>query len=270
MNRAIGFNLGLRGDLIMSTVAARSFKEQYPGWHLTLGVGPQFKDLLPLFHDHPYFDAVHTYTSYENWPQPADLEYLTAAKFDMTFHGKPQHRDEWFKFRHQYAEAAYMVGLSVPADTTPKMKRWFSLDWQLEDTVAFAPFGGNGGVNDKMLSVEQAKAIVGFVESLGYEVLHLGAPDEPDIGGFRRDTCYFDSVRNMLSCHALIHCDTGMGHVAGAYNQRSLGIYGHRYYGSEFLKNIQPLHSNFLSVDHPTVADIELDKVFNAIKLLLT
>lgn len=272
MKRAIGFQQGLRGDLVFSTIAARSLKEQYPDWHLTLGVGPQFKDLLPLFHDHESFDAVHTYTTYDGWPGPRDLDYLQAAKYDLVFNAMPPHLDQqWWLHRHQYAEAAHMVGLPVPADIQPRLTRWFHVEQFSFPTVAIAPFGGNGGVNDKMLSVEQAQAIVDYLVQKGYMVLHLGAPSEPRLKGAQLlPVSYFDSVRNMLSCKVLIHCDTGMGHVAGAFNHPSLGLYGHRYFGAEWVHQIMPRHANFISEVAPTVAEISLDKVFKSINLLLS
>lgn len=267
MKRAIGFHLGLRGDLVMSTVAARSFKEQHPGAHLTLGVGPQFYDLLPLFYDHENYDATHVYSTYDEWPGPKDIEYLTAAHYDIVFHGKPEHRDQkWWLHRHQYAETAHMCGLPIPKDIQPRLYRWFALPTGFEKCVAFAPFGGNGGVNDKMLSMAQAQAIVDHLIDRGYSVLHLGAPMESRPEGVRwLETDYFASVRNMLSCCLLIHCDTGMGHVAGAYNQKSLGIYAYRYFGQQWAHQIRPIHSNFHFVEAPTIPEISLDNLFQTI-----
>jgi ADP-heptose:LPS heptosyltransferase len=272
MIRAVGFQQGLRGDLVMSTVAARSFKQQYPDSHLTLGLNRQFKDLAPLFHDHLYYDAVHCYSAYDNWPGEEDMLYLQAAKYDIVFNPMPQHPDQWYTLRHQYAEAANMVGLPIPSDITPVLTRWFSPqdNWP-DQVIAFAPFGGNGGANDKMLSVKQAQFIVDYLIGAGWSVLHLGAPNEPMLNGAKYlKTCYFDSVRNMLSCRALIHCDTGLGHVAGAYNHPSLGIYGYRYFGKEFIKNIQPLHSGFRRVEEPTIKDHTNEKLAESLKTFLS
>jgi len=269
MIRAIGFNIGLRGDLAMSTVAARSFKEVYPDSHLTLGVGPQFRDLLPLFHD-SQFDSTHVYTTYDGWPGPKDKEYLRAAKYDLVFDGMAPHPDNrWYEYRHQYSEAVHMHGLPIPQNIKPKLCRWFSLDHSFSRTVAISPFGGNGVANNKMLLVDQAQKIVHYLLCCGYSVLHIGAATEPElIGADRLDTCYFDSIRNMLSCRALIHCDTGAGHFAGAYDHPSLGLYG--YPEISKVQNIKPLHSNFLSVDAPTIPELNMDEVFAAIDKLLS
>lgn len=271
MTRAIGFHAGLRGDLIMGTVCARSFKEQHPDSHLTLAVGPQFKDLLPLFHDSQY-DSTHVWSTYEGCPGSRDVEYLRAACYDIVFHPMPQHRDQqWWTLRHQYAETCHMVGLPIPSDICPKLTRWFSPAGGFHNrVVAFAPFGGNGGVNDKQLSVAQAQAIVDWLTDHDWTVLHLGAPTEPQLDGAKwMPGSYFDSVRNMLSCRALIHCDTGMGHVAGAYNHPSLGLYAYRYFGREWAHQIRPIHSNHVAVEASTMAEIELDTITKALTLLL-
>ncbi len=257
----------------MSTICARSFKQLYPDSHLTLGVGPQFKDLLPLFHDHESYDATHAYSVYDGWPGPKDIEYLTAARYDTVFHGKPEHQDQqWWKLRHQYAETAHMCGLPVPDDIQPRLTRWFSPANGFHNrVVAFAPFGGNGQINDKQLSVEQAQAIVDWLTDHSWTVLHLGAPNEPVLeGATYMPGSYFDSVRNMLSCRALIHCDTGMGHMAGAFNHPSLGLYGYRYFGKEWAHQIMPRHANFMCEVAETVPQLELDSVYKSLTLLLS
>jgi hypothetical protein len=268
--RAIGFNIGLRGDILMSTVVARSFKQIYPNSHLTLGASTQFKDLLPLFHDHPYFDATHVYEVYDGWPSPRDKEYLRSANYNLVWNGMPKHRDErWWEHRHQYAESAHMNGLTVPPDISPSLKRWFGVA-MYPDVVAIAPFGGNGGVNDKMLSVEQAQGIVNWLIAEGWKVVHLGAPNEPDlIGAPRPRLSYFDAVRLMLGCRALIHCDTGMGHFAGAYGHPSFGIYGHRYFGAQYISQIQPLHRNFYACNGETVAGQSVESIVEHLERFL-
>ncbi len=255
----------------MSTVAARSFKERFPDSHLTLGINQRFKDLAPLFHDHPYYDAVHLYETYDGWPGERDRAYLEKARYDYVFSAMPQHRDQkWWTLRHQYAETVHMTGLDVPTDICPRLTRWFSPANIQFPTVAFAPFGGNAQVNDKMLSIAQAQCIVDHIVSLGYMVLHLGAPGEPRLKGAQLlPVSYFDSVRNMLSCKALIHCDTGMGHVAGAYNHLSLGLYGYRYFGKEFAHQIMPIHPNFRSVVAETIEKLDLEEIFDRIGVIL-
>lgn len=268
--RAIGFNLGLRGDIVMSTVATRSFKQLHPDSTLTLGVGPEFADMLPLFAQHPYFDDTHVYSTYDNWPAPADLDYLKRAQYDLVFDGFPKHRDDWFQHRHQYAEAAHMVGLPIPDDITPTLTRWFKTE-QWNDTIALAAFAGYYTPNNtKRLSFEQAQALVCELVGRGYRVLQLGGADEPELeNAFRLKTDYFGSVRSMLACRALIHTDTGMGHIAGAYNHPSVGLYGYAYYGEDKVHRIAPVHDRFVMVRESTVAEISVDSILHSLTMLL-
>lgn len=264
----------MRGDLVMSTVAARSFKEQHPDSVLTLGIGPQYADMAPLFGNHLFFDDIHVYSTYENWPSNTDLAYLRRANHDIVYHGFPQHsEDQWWRFRHQYAEAVKMVGLPIPEDINPVLSQNFKVreDWK-KDVIAFCPFAGfYNPDNDKRLSIERAQDIVVYLIRKGYRVLQLGGDDEPILTSvIHLNTNYFDSVKNMLACKALIHTDTGMGHIAGAYNHPSLGIYGYKYYGENLLKNIQPIHSNFVSISGPTVAEIPTESIFKSIDQLLS
>lgn len=271
MIRAIGMMQGLRGDLCMSTVAARSFKQQHPDSYLTLGLNQRFEDLAPLFHDHPYFDAVHVYKTYDGWPGPEDRAYLSAAKYDCVFHAMPQHLDaRWWEYRHQYAECCHQYELPIPENLQPTMNRWFHVD-AYPDTIAIAPFGGNGDANDKAFRVAQAQDLVDLLCAAGWKVVHLGAPNEPDLAGaVRPRLCYFDAVRLMLGCRMLIHCDTGLGHFAGAYNHPSFGIYGYRYYGEDKVKQIQPVHPEFHCYKAPVMAEISMQEVWPHILQHLT
>lgn len=260
--KAIGFNAGLRGDLVMTTVAARAFKESYPDWKLTMAVGPQFSDMLPLFYQHPYYDNYHVWTVYENWPSKPDIDYLLETKYDISFHAFPPHNDEWWRYRHQYAEASNMVGLHVPKDINPVLKKWFFVP-SFKKTIAFAPFAGYyNQSNDKRLSFEKAQEIVDLLTKKGYKVIQVGGPDEPVLKNtILRNTPYFESVRDVLSCELLIHTDTGIGHVAGAYKHPSLGLYGHRYYGGELVKNIQPISPNTKCLDSDVVENISIERI---------
>lgn len=270
--RAIGFNLGLRGDIVISSVVARSFKEQYPDSALTLGLGPEFADMMPLFAHHPYYDDCHVYSIYDGWPSEKDREYLLRAKYDLVFNGFPPHRDTWYQNRHQYANAVHICGLPIPSNINPILTKWFDVRDDLKDVVAFAPFAGfYNPLNDKMLPPDVAQAIVWKISKRGFRVLQLGGRNEPELSGAMRfDTDYFGSVKNMLACRALVHADTGMGHVAGAYNHPSLGLFAYRYYGKKYAKNIRPIHTNFLSVEADRIGEISLDEVSQSIDTLLS
>jgi len=258
----------------MSTVAARAFKEQHPNTSLTLGLGPEFADMAPLFARHPYYDDIHVYNSYQGWPNEMDRDYLHRSRYDIVFNGFPPHREQdWWRYRHQNAEAAYMVGLPIPADISTVLTKWFSVRDDFKDAVALAAFAGfyNPG-NDKRLDIETAQSIADYILSQGFRVLQLGGADEPVLRGtICLPTNYFDSVRNMLACRALIHTDTGMGHVAGAYKQRALGLYSSAYYGDQYLPAIQPINPNAIYLSALRVNDIPLKScIYPAIDQLLS
>lgn len=267
MKRAIGFSLGQRGDLVIGTVTARAFKQHFnergDPYHLTLGVGPQFRDMLPLFHDHPFYDAVHTYSTYDGWPGPVDTEYLEAAHYDFVFHGMPAIRDDWFRHGHQAAEVTRLRGLAAPTDLNCVLTRWFDTE-NRSDWVAFAPFAAwyHKGV-EKQFTVERAQQVVDLLVRRGLKVLQLGGPTEPTLNGaVAPQLCYFDSVRAMLSCRALIHSDTGLGWVASAYKHPQLGLYSLRHFGQEYIAHIQPVNPNGVYLEAAgTVNDIPLDRI---------
>jgi ADP-heptose:LPS heptosyltransferase len=273
MKTAIGFNLGMRGDVVMNTVAARSFKTFYYGSVLVLGIGPQYADMIPLFKNHPYFDAVHVYDSYDGWPNPTDKEYLVRTRYDHVFNGMPQHTsDKWFQIYHQCEEVCAMHGLNVIPDYSCELTKWFDDNTLIKDKkfIAFAPFAGyyNKG-NDKKLSIEKAQQIANVIIDRGYDVLQLGGPDEPRLNKVHfMYSDYFNSVRNMISCKALVHTDTGLGWVASAYKFPCLGLYSNAYYG-EKIKNIQPINPNAIYLDSENVNNIDIELIRENLKTLL-
>lgn len=270
MKRAIGFAGGQLGDIVISTVTARAFKAANPDWHLTLGVGPQFKQILPLFHDHPYFDATHVYSGYDDWPAPHDVEYLEAAKYDHVFHAMAPIRGDWYRYGHQAAEVTRLRGLET-TDLRCELNQWFSVE-ALYDTIAFAPFAAwhdQGAA--KQFTPARAQVIVNLLKDKGFKVLQLGGPTEPQLeNAYFPKASYFDSVRAMLGCTLLIHSDTGLGWCASAYGHFQLGLYSQRHFGPEFISHIQPVNPNGLYLDAPgTVNDISLDRISTAVDRLL-
>jgi ADP-heptose:LPS heptosyltransferase len=263
MKAAIGFNLGQRGDLVINTVASRSFKQMFPKTLLVLGIGPQYADMIPLFKNHPYFDAIHVYNSYDNWCDLTDQQYLSRTHYDLVFNGMPRHTsDKWFEQYHQCEEVCAMHNLEIPEDYSCELVKWFDNDDRIDTkkTIAFAPFAGfyNKG-NDKKLSIEKAQQIVDICCDLDYDVLQLGGSDEPRLNHVLTIySDYFGSVKSMLSCKSLIHTDTGLGWVASAYKFPCLGLYSNAYYGDK-IKNIQPINPNAVYLDSDNVNNISLD-----------
>jgi ADP-heptose:LPS heptosyltransferase len=270
MKKAIGFNLGQRGDLCMNSVVARQLKEQLQDVHLILGIEKKYADTAPLFFNHPHIDSIHIYEGYDDWPTQEDKKYLINQKFDLIFHGLPNHtRDDWWKFFHQTEEVCLMNGLNKPKSTKCFLTKWFDTEKGFKNFIAFAPFAGfyNKKNNEKTLSFEKAQTIVNDIISLGYNVLQLGGPDEPQLkGAVKINVDYFSNIKNMLSCKALIHTDTGCGWIASAYGFPCVGLYSNQYYGKEFVKNIQPTNENSIYLDDICCNSIDNIKVIQALK----
>jgi len=269
MKRAIGFNLGLRGDLIMNTVAARSFKQQNPGWHFTLGVGPQFADMEPLFREHPHIDAFHAYDSYDNWPNEKDQEYLRASWYNSVFHGMPQHsHPRWHDYVHQAEETCWMNGLPPPKDGLQcHLNKWFDVP-DYSGYIALNYIGAfyAGYPNNKSYSPLCARELVKLIKAKGYKVIVLGDPKEPPLEGTeRKGLSYFESVRTMLGCRALVGIDSGLTWVASAYSHPTVAGYASEYYGNR-VSAIQPINPQANYVSAPRIEDISVDAVAQALQ----
>lgn len=268
--KAIGFNLGLRGDIIMNSVAGRAFKRVSPDWHLTLGVYEKYADMLPLFYQHPYFDDFHVYSSYDGWPGQFDRAYLSNAGYNKIFNAMPPHtHDLWWKTQHQTEEVCKMHGLPVPENTQCVLNPWFySALNKRPKTIAFNFCGAfyAGYPNSKSYSPMMAAQIVLLCKLRGYKVLVLGDPKEPEIAGAERFIgTFFDSVKTMLSCDAFIGVDSSLTWVASAYGFPTLACYNHQYYGKELIKNIQPINPQAIYLSGNGIDSISLDAIDKAI-----
>jgi len=266
--KAIGFNLCQRGDIILNTVAARAFKQQYPEYHLTLGVGPQYSDMEMLFVHHEFIDAFHTYSSFEGWPDARDCKYLIDNNFDIVYNGFPRHgRDDWWRYVSQEEEVCIMNGLPLPDNLQCNLTRWFDVP-DNKKYIALAPIGGwQDYPNKKSFSVARANELIVAIKSLGYGVIQLGGPDEPRLEGAEKSTgSYFEQTKEMLGCKALVSVDTGRAWLAAAYSFPTLGCYSNEYYGKENIIAIQPTNPNAKYLDDVLVNDLPIDQIIAALK----
>lgn len=272
--RAIGFQQGQRGDIILATVAARAFKEQYPEARLTLGLNRQYEDMLPMFGAHRYYDDYHVWQEYANWPGGEDDLFLAKNQFDFVYHAMPRRRNEatWWKDEHQAANACSIYGLTPPKDLQCSLTKWFDAP-DYSSYIGFQPFGGwQDWPNKKSFSVERANAVVAAIKALGFNVLQFGGPDEPLLDGATKlngkFNTYFDSMKAMLGCRALVTVDTGRVWAASAYSFPTLGLYSTSYYGPQYISSIQPINPNAIYESAPLVNDIPLDLIAARIKEL--
>lgn len=272
--RAIGFNIGQLGDLVINTVAARAYKEVEPEAHLTMGIAKKYKDIAPLFYQHGFFDNFHIYENYDGWPGSDDLDYLRAAKYDTVFNGMPQHTsNQWWTHYNQTEEACAMHGIPIPLNIQCNLNPWFHRKSQeTKNYVAFNYIGGfyAGYPNTKSYDPARAKAIVDHVNKLGYNVIHLGNPAEPALEGTEfKPLTLLETVEVMLNCKMLIGVDSFLTWAASAYNFPVLACYSHRYYGGDYVKNIQAPNPYATYLDSENLNDIPLDLLCSKLDNLL-
>ncbi len=267
----------LRGDLLLNLPAIRFMHEQF-GWQIDMPIRRQFVDMVPLFLNQSYLDGVVILEGTDGDYTEKDRQIIASRKYDRIFNPMQPHlSDAWFKRFHQTETVLvdYMMLMMPPEYRQIKLDRWFPLNYQPTpccDVIAFAPFAGfaSNPNNDKRLSVEQAQAIVTYLRDRDFTVIQLSGPGEPSLEGASvLPGNYFKAVVEMLSCRALIHTDTGMGWVASAYQHPQLGLYGHRYYGAEHVKNIQPVNPRGIYLDAPTVAELTMEAIYAGIDKLL-
>jgi len=269
---------GLRGDLAINVPALCRIHRDSPDIQIDMPIHKGFADMVPLFLNHPCLNPVIV-DGYNDFPTAADEVMLKERGYSRVFNPMQPHRiwpdgQEWHQHCHQTSAVMYDYLGSVlkPADEQIRLVRWFD-PIPHDKTVAFAPFAGfaSNPNNDKRLSTERAQEIVDYLIAKGWNVLQLGGAGEPVLTGATFLTCdYFTSVRHTLGCRALIHTDTGMGWVVSGYQHCQLGLYGARYYGAAKIGNIQPRNPNGIWLDAPTVADISLDTLTQAIDTLLS
>lgn len=271
--RAIGFNVAQRGDIIISTVAARAFKETYPDARLTLGINRQYEDMLPLFGAHESFDDFHLYHGLDDWPNGEDNLFLAKNQFDIVYHGMPKRPNEatWWRTESQPANICSLYGLKVPRNLQCSLTKWFDVP-DYSSYIGFQPFGGwQDWPNKKSFSLARAQEVVNLIVKSGFKVLQFGGPEEPSLDGATRfDGTYFDSMKAMVGCRALVTIDSGRVWAASAYSVPTLGLYSHDYYGEQFISNIQPINPNAIYLSAPLVNQINLDVIGARLKDLIT
>lgn len=274
-----GFNSLQFGDLVINTFAARVLKEKYPESKLTFVINKDYKDIAPLFINHPHIDYIKILDKNRDGFSQSDKDWVKKQDFDLVFNPMQDHNhsDPWFLKRHQAAEVCFMHRLANEKecqkfDNKLYLNKWF-------DSANLVPYFGNRGVvaiqafagsynpkNDKMLTIEKAQSIVDYLIELGFNVLQLGIESEPKLfNTYRFNTDYFNSVKNMLGCKFLITTDSAMSWISSAYEFPTIGLYSNSYYGKEFVKNIQPINPNAEYLDADNVNNIPNQEIFAVI-----
>lgn len=265
--RAIGFNAGQFGDVVMGVVAARAHKEQFPDSKLTLGIAEKYAAIKGIFADNLYVDDVHIWKGYNDWPAIEDHLAMAQNGWTKVYNAMPRHTSEyWYLSRHQAAEMCLMHGLAPPSDLQIYLRKPKIL--KFGKMVAITLFGETRGA-EKSATEEQAKFICKIVEDCGYMPMQLGLASEPRVC-VRKIGTFQESIDFLLGCHAIITVDTAMAWIASGYQMPTLGLYGYQYYPmARTSKNWQPVNPNAIYLESATVRDIMNERIEKSIRTLL-
>ena len=272
MNKVyFGIN-GQFGDIIIQEPSLRKFISNNPDTKIVLGCNKRYFSILKLYEK--YSENIIDFKSwdgYNNWPTNIDVEYIKKQNFDHIFNPKPQHTaTDWALRYHQTKEAGLMQGIDI--DNTQISLPMLKGITRYKKTVAISLFPNwpNGGV--KAFSFDNIVNIVKVINKMGYNVIHLNGPNEPDIPNAKKiNGSYIDSVRALLGTELLVTCDTGMSWVASGYQHHTVGFYAWGYNPvAGTSKNWQPTNPNALYKEGYSVNDISkkeiIDNIYKKLK----
>ncbi len=278
MIKIIFGNAGQFGDCIMNTVVARALKEKFPNSELIMGIGDKYKEIEPLFKNHPFINSTYIWDSYNNWPSQSDINYLEQNKFDLILHAMPQHPQNhcWYKLVNRQTEAScIMNGLTPPKDLSCYLEKYFEVP-SCKDYIAISPFTA---WQKKNISNEKWQAIIDYIVKVrGFNVLQLGAPNEHHFKNTFYPNAmhyswppwdYFQSVKKMLGCTFIITLDGGLCWSSSAYSHPTLGLMGLHYDGLNSSKLYQPINPNGHYLEAPRAEDIPNELIFQKIDAMI-
>ncbi len=274
-------NLGQFGDILMQEPALRQFIKDNPQDKITLGASVKFMGALKIFENyHPNITALKVWNSYGEFPTPDDLHYIKNEKFDF-FTIKPQggqivaedngmilqHAEpDWAVRRHIVEESGLMQGITV-TDKQLTFKNNFNIK-KLPKTIGITLFPSDWRLNGvKSLNEFSVANIVKICNKLGYNVIHINGPGEPDVPGAPKvNGTYIESIKAILSTDMLVTCDTGMMWAASGYQHPVVGLFGwasNPVAGTSV--NWQPLNPNATYLEAPRANDIKPRDIIQAI-----
>ena len=190
--KAIGFNAGQFGDILISLAAAKQFKNIYPDSYLTYGIGPKYSSIKEFIQRSEYVDNTHIWESYEDWPNRNDLHYLNSSSFDIVFNAMPKHIDEqWYKCRHITQEICRMHNIPPPEDLSIKIKRKFQ--YPSKNSPICVNLFGVTNSKKKSFSVRRARELITKLKNYSIKTVQICPKDHPLIGADENYKKFFRS-----------------------------------------------------------------------------
>ena len=258
---------GQFGDIIMQEPTLREFIIKNPETKIVLGCHKNYFSILELYRDyHENIIEFKSWDGYNNWPTETDQRYINIQGFDYMFNPMPRFKNRnWAKHFHQVEKAAMAQGMKISNTqiNLPKPERIV----EYESTVAISLFPNwpIGGI--KSFSYDWVCNIVKVINKMGFKVIHLNGPDEPDVPNAKKiNGTYLDSVRNLLGTELLVTCDTGMSWVASAYQHPTVGFYAWGYNPvAGTSKNWQPTNPNADYIEAYKASDLSRAEIIKII-----
>ena len=234
--RVIGALGGQYGDLVIQTVLVRTFKQLYPESHFTFAMAEKYRDIQPLFYQHPDIDDFHLWEGYDSaYPTAADKAYVVWRGYDVVFNPMCGHsRADWYNHLHYGQEACARYGLPIPEDYSYHLVPWFRLRKDCRRVVTLSLFPSKAQQMDKGLTIPEAEKLCISLKALGYQPVQLGGKYEPKLeNAVAPSMSILEATTLMLSAKMHFSADTGFASIAAGYNAPLVGFYGNRNYSDQ-------------------------------------
>jgi ADP-heptose:LPS heptosyltransferase len=271
MKKAIGFNQGQIGDLLMQTVLCREFKRLFPESHLTFGINKKYETAKEIFKNHTHIDDIKIWDGYDDWPLESDLNYLKNNKYDIVFNPCCTHVDhQWYTKMHHIQAFGINHGFGLIKDLKIELNEWFQTDPKYSDCVAITSFSSAGAVRD--IPADFCQKIIDYIHSCGLKTIQLGLNTHQKLHTTYQpiSKSIIDDVIAARSCKFLLTTDTGMNWIMSGYNHKVLGLYsGSSYPIYAPLYNRTPLNPNALYLESRLIESIDFETIKNHIKILI-
>lgn len=266
--KAIGFVNGRVGDAVMATVAARQFKLQNPGSHLTFALGRQFGNVIDLFKGNPHIDALHVWDSTDDWPRDKDIQFIRDSVFDKVFNPLPRHtRFDWYNHLHYVEETCLMLGLGRPADLTCQLGYVPKKLPGLDKTITTSMFA-SGNQPYKTLNHAKMAGLMAGLADLGYQVIQVGSTDLPIPHTSHFNMGIFEAVDTICSARLHLTIDTAFAWVSSCYKRPLVGLYGLNYpdmlAGRQVSHN--PVNPNATYLNTDLVDNLTIEAIIEAVE----
>lgn len=244
-------NCGGLGDIINMRMIFSDIKTQYPEFDLTWAVPNNY---FPAAEDHPFVDQIisNSEVDQRNYMQTYNLTNVcTRYEWARNKHNDKNRADIWADHIGLSLKnyQTYMPSYSFEKNKIAEKLKFFGWDG-VQNIVVLAP---KSAIAVKNLTYEQVAIIKELTKKYFLVILHHHPILEfanlkiPMLCGLNLK----EAMAAIEMSYAVVSTDTGLLHVAGAYNKPTLGIFAYtngsmiaKHYPSVFVVQGKYLHKN--------------------------